>query len=255
MVVDFFLPELGLQSVLLAVFLIVAVTVAAARSAEDPRGQRLPATYLAVVLFFSLFLTVFSATTGFASLMDLIGDDSAHSIEDLPFDDDFGPDDLIEPPGFPADDFDIDEEESDEDSEDEVGGAVLGFLTAAVAGAAFEYHRRKAVALVGSEGFRDGPGRHVLTGYVYAAAFVGVLGVVGGAASSLEGLAKILVPGALEVGEASDIREAGARQAFTGAFLAVLAARVVTTHLGRRQWLATAPPPDPEPEPTETELQ
>jgi hypothetical protein len=253
MVAQFLIPQFGLEFVSLAVLLIVAVTVAAARSAEDPQGHRLPAAYLAVVLFFSLFLTVFSATSGFSSLMDLIGDDDVEAVDDYEYDDSFGPDDLVEPPGFAEDDFEEDDDE--EGTEDEVGGAVLGFLTAAVAGAAFEYHRRKAVELVDSEGFRDGPGRQVFTGYLYAAAFVAVLGVIGGGASALEGVAKVLVPGALEVGEVSDIREAGARQAFTGAFLAVLSGLVVTSHLGRRHWLATAPPPPPEPEPVETELQ
>jgi hypothetical protein len=252
MELQYILPEFGSQFVFLAVFLIAAVTVAAARSGEDPAGHRLPATYLAVVLFFSLFLAVFSATSGFSSLMDLIGDD----VESVEFyeDEDFGPDDLVDRPGYSDDDF-TDESDEEEGTEEEVGGAVLGFLTAAVAGAAFEYHRRRAAELVGSEGFREGPGRQVLTGYVYAAAFVGVLAVIGGAASTLEGLAEVLVPEAVEVGEASDIREAGARQALTGAFLAVLAGLVVTSHLARRQWLATAPPPEPEPEPEESELQ
>ena len=255
MFLEFFLPELGMQFVLLAVFLIAAVTIAAARSAEDPAGHRLPAAYLAAVLFFSLFLTVFSATSGFSSVMDLIGDDETHSVEDFEFDDRFGPDDLV--PGSSDDDFEFEDESDDEEesTEDEVGGAVLGFLTAAVAAAAFEYHRRRAVELVDAEGFREGPGRQVLTGYLYAAAFVGVLCVIGGGASALEGFAKVLLPETLEVGEASDIREAGARQAFTAAFLAVLGGLVATTHLGRRHWLATAPPPPPEPEPVETELQ
>lgn len=255
MVVNFLLPELGLQFVLLAVFLMVAVTVAAARSGEDPGGHRQPATYLGLVLFVTLFLAVFSATSGFGSLMHLIGDDEVHSIEDVEgFDEDVGPEDLVPEPGVTGDLYD--EDDGDEDgTEDEVGGAVLGFLTAAVAAGAFEYHRRKAVELVESEGFRDGPGRPVLTGYLYAAAFVGVVTAVGSGASALEGIAKVLVPGALEVGEASDIREAGARQAFTGAFLFVLAAAVATGHLKRRQWVATAPSPSPEPEPTEIELQ
>jgi len=252
MVAEYFIPQLGLEFLSLAVVLIVAVTVAAARSTEDQQGQRLPATYLAVVLFFSLFLTVFSATSGFSSLMGLIGDDEVHSVEDYEFDEDFGPDDLVEPPGF-SDNFE--ENDDEEGTEDEVGGAVLGFLTAAVAGAAFEYHRRKAVELVDSEGFREGPGRQVLTGYLYAAAFVGVLGVIGGGASALEGIAKLLLPEALEVGEASDIREAAGRQAFTGLFLTVVGGLVVTAHLARREWLATAPPPPPDPEPVETELQ
>lgn len=253
MELQYVLPEFGSQFAFLAIFLIAAVTVAAARSTEDPFGHRLPATYLAVVLFFTLFLTVFSASSGFSSLMDLIGDDEVEFSDEYDYDESFGPDDLVEP-GFSEEDFEGDADD-EEGTEDEVGGAVLGFLTAAVSAAAFEFHRRKTVALVESEGFRQGPGRQVLTGYVYAAAFVGVLALVGGAASALEGFAKVLVPGALEVGEASGIREAGARQAFTGAFLAVLAGLVVTTHLGRREWLATAPPPPPEPEPVETELQ
>jgi hypothetical protein len=243
----FFLPNLAFELVASAVLLIVAVTVAAARAPEDPRGHRLPATYLAVVLFVSLFVTVLSATSGFASLMSLIGDDddSSEAIDVQP---QFGPDDLLDP-GFEAEEF-SDEDGDEEDTEDEVSGAAVGFLTAAVAGAAFEYHRRRAGELVDSDGFREGPGRQVLTGYVYAAAFVAVPACIGGAASALYGLAKVIVPTALAIGEAGDIRETGARQAFTGGFLALVSAAVATAHLGRRDWLSTAPshePPEPDP--------
>lgn len=230
----FFLPNILVQVVSLALFVIVAVTVSSVRHEPDAKGRRLTATYLAVVMFAALFTALAAATVAVGSLSSLVGDDTGES-RSVPS---LSPEGDVE--GFlQPDDYDDDEE----GNEDEVGSAVQAVLLAGVAGGVLLYHRRRTLQLIKDEGAdaheegqaEAGPARRVVHGYLYASQAVAILTLVVGASIGLYGFAKVIVPDALSTEEASDARDEGARDVFTGGFLAVASLGIVRLHEEERE--------------------
>jgi hypothetical protein len=207
--------------------LVIAVAVGSNRGQPDPSGHRLKATYLCVVLFFSLFTTLLGATSAMGSLMDLTrSEEEAAAATDFPemdsppFDDG-GFDARLVPGAF----------EVDADSNEEAArGLMQGLFVAAAAGALLVYHRRRMLELAESDDFVGGPAAPVFSTYLYVSSLVGLLAFVVGASMALAGLAQVVAPGTFSFDDADLAREEGARQAFVGAFLAVASMAIVVLH-------------------------
>lgn len=205
-----------------ALVLVIAVAVGSNRGQPDPRGHRLKATYLCVVLFFSLFAALFGATSAMSSLMDMTRSEDAAVTREFPeppmprFDDD----------GFVTGGFDI---ESDGD-EEAAAGLAQGIFVVAAAGAVLAYHRRKMLELAETDDVVDGPAAPVFSTYLYASSLVGLLAFVIGASMALFGLVQVVAPGTFSFDDADLAREDGAREAFVGAFLAAASMAIVVLH-------------------------
>jgi hypothetical protein len=238
---DFFLYNMisGVLSPLLflVLALLVATAVVTGRSVADPDHKRLTATYLCIVLFLSLFTTLFAASHGVGSLLAMAGGDNVEEGDfrlSPSFDENGEPD-------FGSQLLD----DGSESDEDKTGDAVGSLVLALVAGAVLVYHRGKLMELEEEEGFRDGPAAPVFLTYLYASSIVALIAMVVGATQALDGFAHVLAPESLSSGEEDLVREEGARRLFTGAFLALASLAIVVLH--HRERNAADEPPEPEP--------
>lgn len=203
--------------VFLVLVLVVAVAIGSTRGEPDPRRLRLKATYLSLVLFLSLFAALFAATGAMGSLMDMTQDDDS----EVSFEED---------ESFDESDVSFDHDDGYDDSEGDAAGLVQALVVAGVAGAVAVYHRRKLAELTEEEGFRDSPAATAFAAYLYTTSLIALIAFVAGASMGLYGFAQVVAPGALSADDADFAREEGARQMFTGAFLALASLAIVVLH-------------------------
>src|SRR5688572_13109681 len=129
----FLWPNIFFELLSLGLVFIVAVTVSSVRHNPDPKGRRLTATYLSVVMFFSLFTALAGATAAVASLASLVGGEASGV-------DVFGSDEM---------EFGEEEEDfEDEGNEEAVAGAMQGVFVAGLAGAVLVYHSKRLLDLL-----------------------------------------------------------------------------------------------------------
>lgn len=238
----FFWPNILLELASLGLLLIVAVTVSSVRHEPDPKGRRLTATYLAVVMFFSLFTALAGSTAAVASLASLVGGEATGV-------DVFGSEGRFE-------EFEEEESFEEEGNEDAVAGAVQGVLLAGLAGAVLLYHRKRFLDLVDEAGDDDISPARVAHAYLYASSLVALLVFVVAASVGLFGFVKVLVPDAVSTQELEVARDEGARQVFAGGFAAVAALAVVGLHRNERERMDEVDADDedePPPEPAEAD--
>jgi len=221
---EFFFLGLGsiVSNLVFAVLvLVVAVAVGTGRGQPDPRGHRLKATYLCVVLFFSLFAALVAATSTADSLMDLTrsDDESAADFEE--------PTPFGGGSGFAGGSRFDDGETTDEDA---AAGLVGSLFLAGAAAGVLAYHRRRLLEMAEEDDFVGGPAATVFSAYLYASSLVALLTLVAGTAIALSGLVQVVAPGTFSVDEADLARQEGAREAFVGGFLAMASMAIVVLH-------------------------
>lgn len=206
---------------------LVVVTVTAVRGEDDPAGRRPRATYLAVVLGFSLVVGVLSSATAVRDL--------ASSLQDEELTERYEDDEE-----FMYSSFEVDVP----GREDNYADALRGALLAAAAFVVFAVHRRRLAALLDEPGAREGEVGRVAEGAAHVMSFLGLMALAGGAALAVHGLVRLAAPGTFSSEDADLARKMAAEGAFVGAWLALVGVGIVGLH---RDPLAVRPAPEGEP--------
>ncbi|HVF76577.1 MAG TPA: hypothetical protein VM938_16190 [Acidimicrobiales bacterium] len=199
--------------------LVIAVAVGANRGQPDPRGHRLKATYLCVILFFSLFIALFAATSTMGSLMALAAGEEMGS----------GPT-FSDSPSFDDDSFGTLRGVESHGDEEAARNLMQGLVVTAVAGALLVYHRRQLRNLAASDDFVGGPAAPVFSTYLYVSSLVGLFAFIVGAAMTLSGLAQAVAPGTFSSQDVETAVRDGAREGIVGVFLAAASMALVVAH-------------------------